>query len=83
MASSYNYGYAFLSDGEKLRLNYPALVCSRGYVVPAESPGLLALPAQIEFNWLPQRQPAYCQHTDLATFLVYNPAKKWQSGEFR
>lgn len=76
VASSYNYDHAFLSSGEKLTLNYPALVYSRGYIIPAESPGLLALPAQIEFNWLPQRQSAYCQYTDLATFLVYNPAKQ-------
>ena len=76
VASSFNYDHAFLSDGEKLKLNYPELVYSRGYIVPAESPGLLALPAQIEFNWLPQRQSAYCQYSDLATFLVYNPAKE-------
>lgn len=75
-ASSYNYEHAFLTDGATLTLNYPELVYSKGYIVPAESPALLALPAQIEFNWLPQRQSAYCQHTDLATFLIYNPAKK-------
>lgn len=75
VATSYNYDHAFLTEGTELTLNYPELVYSRGYILPAESPGLRALPAQIEFNWLPQRQSAYCQHTDLATFLIYNPAK--------
>ncbi len=76
VACSYNYDHAFLTDGAVLMLNYPKLVYSRGYIVPAESPGLLALPAQIEFNWLPQRQSAYCQHTDLATFLIYHPERQ-------
>lgn len=76
VATSYNYGHAFLTGDTGLTLNYPELVYSRGYIVPPESPGLLALPAKIEFNWLPQRQSTYCQHADLATFLIYNPAKE-------
>ncbi|WEK18972.1 MAG: DUF6266 family protein [Candidatus Pedobacter colombiensis] len=76
VASSYNFNHAFLVDGTDFTLNYPELVYSRGYIVPAESPGVLTLPAQIGFNWLPQRQSTYCRYTDLATFLIYNPAKK-------
>ncbi|SMC70316.1 DUF6266 family protein [Pedobacter nyackensis] len=75
VASAYNYNHAFLTDGTELTLNYPELVYSRGYILAPESPAVLALPAQIEFNWLPQRQSTYCQYTDLATFLIYNPAK--------
>jgi hypothetical protein len=73
VAYSYNFEHAFLSEDTGFRLNYPELVYSRGYILPAESPALQALPAQIEFSWLPQRQSTYCQYTDRATFLVYNP----------
>lgn len=75
-AFSHNYKHAFIKNGEELRLNYPQLVYSIGHIDEPESPVVLALPAQIEFNWLPQNQLAYCQFTDLASFLVYNPAKE-------
>jgi hypothetical protein len=75
VASAYNYDHAFLVDETGFTLNYPELMYSRGYILPAESPAMLALPGQIEFNWLPQQQSMYCQYTDMATFLVYNPAK--------
>lgn len=75
-ALSYNYDHAFISNEAGLRLNYPKIKYSRGYIVEPESPGLLALPDQIEFNWLPQRQSKYCKFTDLATFVIYNPAKE-------
>ncbi|SDL34443.1 hypothetical protein SAMN04487898_117125 [Pedobacter sp. ok626] len=75
VASAYNYDHAFLATETGFTLNYPQLVYSRGYILPAESPAILPLPKQIEFNWLPQRQSMYCQYTDMATFLVYNPEK--------
>jgi len=75
VAYSYNYDHAFLSEAEGFTLNYPKLVYSRGYILPPECPTILALPTQLEFNWLPQRQSKYCQFTDLATFMVYNPTK--------
>lgn len=74
-AVSFNYDHAFISDETGIKLNYPKIMYSRGYILGPESPGLLALPNQIEVNWLPQRQSNYCQFTDLATFLVYNPVK--------
>lgn len=77
VASAYNYAHAFLVEETSFTLNYPQLVYSRGYILPAESPVILSLPGQIEFNWLPQRQSMYCQYTDLATFLIYNPAKTY------
>lgn len=76
VAYSYNYDHAFLSTDTEFDLNYPELVYSRGYILPPESPAVFALPAQIEFNWLPQCQSKYCQFADLATFMVYNPTKE-------
>jgi hypothetical protein len=76
VAFSYNFEHAFVIGNTGIQLNYPALMYSRGYILAPESPTVLALPAQIEFNWLPQPQSAYCQFTDLATFMVYNPKKK-------
>src|SRR5690606_907647 len=76
VALSYNYDHAFISDESGLRLNYPKIMYSRGYILEPESPGLMALSDQIEFNWLPQRQSKYCQFTDVATFMIYNPAKE-------
>jgi len=73
-AFSHNYKHAFIREQEELKLNYPQLVYSIGHIMGAESPTVLALPAQLEFNWLPQNQSAYCQFTDLASFLVYSPA---------
>jgi hypothetical protein len=76
VAYSYNYNHAFIVNEAGIHLNYPAIKYSRGYIVEPESPTLLPLTDQVEFNWLPQRQSNYCQYTDLATFLVYNPAKE-------
>ena len=76
VASSFNYQHAFIKDEAGLRLNYAKLVYSRGYILGPESSGLLALPNKIEFNWLPQRQSKYCQYTDMATVMVYNPVKE-------
>lgn len=76
VALSYNYDHAFIVSESEITLNYPKLMYSRGYISEPESPGLLALSNQIEFNWLPQRQSNYCKFTDMATFMVYNPAKE-------
>lgn len=76
VAYSYNYDHAFVEDQAGLRLNYPKILYSRGYIVGPESPGLSVLPNQIVFNWLPQRQSRYCQYTDIATVVVYNPDKQ-------
>lgn len=75
VAYSYNYDHAFVRDETGVKLNYPKLVYSRGYITGPESPTLLALPNQIEFNWLPQRQSKYCQYVDMATVMIYNPVK--------
>ena len=76
VAYSYNFPHAFLGDKSDFSLNYPELVYSRGYILPPESPAVQIIERSIEFTWLPQRQSIYCQLTDIATFLVYDPIAK-------
>jgi hypothetical protein len=76
VAVSYNYDHAFLIKGEDIVLNYPQLVYSRGHIVTPESPEVASDAGNITYRWLPQNQSAYCQFTDMASFLVYNAAKK-------
>lgn len=75
-AFSYNYDHAFVKDGDGLFLDYPKIIYSRGHIVTPESPQVESNAGNITFNWLPQNQSAYCQFTDLASFLVYNPTKE-------
>lgn len=75
VAVSYNYDHAFVKEGENTVLNYPKIVYSRGHIVTPESPEVFQEPGTLTFNWLPQNQSAYCQFTDRASFLIYNPAK--------
>lgn len=75
-AFSYNYDHAFVKDGDSFLINYPGIVYSRGHIDTPESPNVVANPGSITFSWLPQNQSAYCQFTDKASFLVYNPAKQ-------
>lgn len=76
VAYSYNFPHAFLNNSSDFSLNYPELVYSRGYILPPESPAVQIIDRSIEFTWLPQRQSIYCQLTDIATFLVYDPIAK-------
>lgn len=76
VAVSYNYRHAFLKVGENISLNYAKMIYSRGHIVTPESPEVETHPRAITFSWLPQNQSTYCQFTDLASFLVYNPAKE-------
>lgn len=75
-AFSYNYDHAFVKEGDGFVIDYPKIVYSRGHIVTPESPQIFLEPESITINWLPQNQSAYCQFTDMASFLVYNPAKK-------
>lgn len=75
-AFSYNYGHAFIPEGETWGINYPAMVYSRGDIV---APSGLTLSLQddvLSFHWSAQPQSLHCQYTDLASFLVYCPAKE-------
>jgi len=77
-AFSYNFDHAFALDeatGE-YQINYPKMVYSRGRVVTPEAPEVSASAGQLRFSWQAQNQSAYCQYTDMASFLVYNPARK-------
>jgi len=74
-AFSYNYDHAFVKEGDAYRLNYPKLVYSRGHIVTPEGAQVVSAGGKITFSWEQQNQSAYCQYTDLASFMVYNPAK--------
>jgi len=74
-AFSYNYDHAFVKEEEEYRLNYPKLVYSRGHIVTPEGAQVVSAGGKITFSWHHQNQSAYCQFTDLASFMVYNPAK--------
>lgn len=74
-AVSYNYDHAFLEEGDSFVMNYPKIIYSRGVIATPESPEIFAESGKITFNWLPEKQSAYCQFTDKASFFVYNPVK--------
>jgi len=74
-AFSYNYDHAFVKDENGFLIDYPKMIYSRGHIVTPESPQVEVNAGSITFSWLPQNQSVYCQFTDLASFLVYNPAK--------
>ncbi len=84
-AYTYNYDHAFVQEDDHFLINYPKMVYSRGsvetpYGVQAVLESFLQESSgsevrNIRFSWSPQGQSAYCQYTDLATFLVYNPVK--------
>ncbi|WP_316815492.1 DUF6266 family protein [Pedobacter nyackensis] len=75
-ALKYNYRHAFIKDGESFVLDYPKIVYSRGLIDTPESPQIDAAAGSITYNWLPLKQSTYCQFTDMASFLVYNPVKE-------
>ena len=74
-AFSYNYDHAFVKEGEEYRLDYPKLVYSRGHIATPEGAELSSAGGHITFSWHHQNQSAYCQYTDLASFMLYNPSK--------
>lgn len=86
MAYSYNYDHAFIEDEAGLRLNYPALMYSRGSILKPEAAAVVVEPEigdpaltnnrTVTFTWAPQKQSTYCQYTDMATFLIYNVVKE-------
>lgn len=76
-AFSYNYGHAFVKQDGQFRINYSKIVYSRGHIVTPEEPELIPEPGKITFEWQRQQQSAYCQFTDLASFLVYFPSKNY------
>lgn len=77
-AFKYNYERVLFKEGEQWQINYSKIVYSRGHVVSPEGAQIVSADGKITFSWEPQKQSAYCQYTDLASFLVYNPVKKEQ-----
>nr|WP_068888061.1 DUF6266 family protein [Pedobacter panaciterrae] len=82
VAHSYNYSNAFVMVDDHYLLNYPKIVYSRGHIETPDSAqvflgnsSLVSEAGSVKFSWLPQGQSVYCQYTDLASFLVYNPEK--------
>ncbi|MEJ7560729.1 MAG: DUF6266 family protein [Pedobacter sp.] len=75
-AHSFNYDHAFIEVGEKLELNYPKLVYSLGDVEGPESPHLGYEEGILRLSWFDMPQSQYCQYSDLATVLVYEPTEQ-------
>jgi hypothetical protein len=78
VAYSYNSDNAFVLEDDQYLLNYPKIIYSRGHIEPPDSARVVlersSSVRSIKFSWSPQGQSAYCQYTDLGSFLVYNPA---------
>lgn len=72
-AYSYNWEHAFVKEGDTYAINYPQMIYSRGHTVSPEGVAVRQTPEGITFSWLPQSQSAYCQFSDLASFLIYHP----------
>jgi len=79
VAYAYNYDHAFVEEDGHYFINYPKMVYSRGSVETPFGVQAVLEPSSsarsIKFSWSPQGQSAYCQYTDLGSFLVYNPTK--------
>lgn len=74
-AFSYNYDHAFVKEGGEYQINYPKILYSKGHIVTPQGAQVTSAGQKITFSWEPQNQSTYCRYTDLASFMVYNPAK--------
>ena len=75
-AHSYNYHHAFITVGAKLELNYSKLIYSIGEVEGPESPLLEYENGILNLSWFDMLQSQYCQYSDKATVLVYEPSRQ-------
>lgn len=75
VAFAYNFDHAFIEEGDEITLNYPKIVYSKGHIEGPESISMVSESGFLILNWLPQPQSKYCQFTDRANILVYNPVK--------
>ena len=73
-AFSYNFGSAFLTDGEEPVLNYSKILCSRGQITTPNGLEISSTDQAVNFSWASEPQSRYCQFTDIASFVIYNPA---------
>jgi hypothetical protein len=72
-ALSYNSSHAFIQVGEEQELNYAQLVYSIGDDEGPESPLLEYEDGVLNISWYDMEQSRYCQYSDLATILIYEP----------
>ena len=72
-ALSYNYDHAFIVEDGVVRLNYPKLVYSIGDVEPPESPDIECTDGLMKLSWFDMPQSRFCQYTDTASVIVYEP----------
>lgn len=75
-AYSYNSDHAFTEVEGQPVLDYPKIVCSRGQIATPYGLQISADTGVVRFSWHAQQQSQFCQFTDKASFLIYNPSKK-------
>ncbi|MEJ7557427.1 MAG: DUF6266 family protein [Pedobacter sp.] len=75
-ALSYNYDHAFIKVGADLELNYAKLVYSLGEVEGPESPEMAYKDGFLTLSWFDMPQSEYCQFSDKATILIYEPTSR-------
>lgn len=75
-AVSYNYRNAITGVSPNYVIDYPKMMYSQGLLSEASSPEVVAsVASQVTFNWTDDMESGEGSLTDLATVLVYNPAK--------
>ncbi|RZK00393.1 MAG: hypothetical protein EOO43_25220 [Flavobacterium sp.] len=75
-AYTYNSDHAFILNEDKIELNYPEIMFSVGDVEGPEAPELSSENGLIILKWFNMPQSLYCQYSDKASVLIYEPNKK-------
>ncbi|RZK80970.1 MAG: hypothetical protein EOO92_06275 [Pedobacter sp.] len=75
-AYSYNYNQAFISSETEITLNYPEILFSVGNLEGPESPEITFEEGVLTLSWFKMPQSLYCQYTDRARVLIYEPYKR-------
>lgn len=71
-AFSYNYDHAFVEDGDRITLNYPALKFSHGSLYTAGAEEALATAEGINVRWNPKTYGVGGAMDDVAYAIVYS-----------
>ncbi|MEJ2881567.1 DUF6266 family protein [Pedobacter sp. GR22-6] len=69
-AYAYNFEQAFVFEEDKVILNYPAIVYSRGHVKGALVPSVTLEEGMAIFKWQEQQESNFCRFSDQASFLL-------------
>jgi len=76
-AISFNLKNAVIADAESSQIDFPKAIFSRGELLISLIREVLALPKGVlVVKWEDASSSALCNDSDLATFIVYNPAKE-------